>query len=454
MSGASPAPCPQRRLPALLAGVHPDWLPFFEAHGLAAAAAAALSKAGDPAGSLSPAEGLIFEPFRYFGPDDALVLIVGQEPEQKDAQGLCYSAPPGLPVGESLDAIFGNLEAQGLARHHPRVQGDAASGLERCGDLRAWASQGVLLVNAAMTARVGAPGAHRAPWKDFMTRFVAAITAHTAALGRPLICMLWGGDAQAFAPAAQGAAVYRWALPATRTPLRFEDAPHFKDANSALRAAGLRPIEWDPLGFTYAFTDGSCPRNGKPDAEASYAAFIITGPLKGVEVCGRVSPREYALIDPSDPARGFAPVAGTSATPTNNRAEYLAWCWVLLLLLRGRVRGRVEVVSDCNLFIQTMEDWLPARRRKGKEKGLKNFDIVVIGEALLLALRAESGGVVLTHINSHQKRPPAAAGPRAQVLWYGNDKVDRMAGELLKSGGPEFVLGAAPALAWRLHGRY
>ena len=448
------------RLPALLEGVHPAWLPFFEEHGLMAAAEAALEKVEADAACLSPSEDLVFEFLRHFGPDDALVLIMGQDPYPQDAQGVCFSIPPGLPMKESLKSIVGNLEAQGLARRHYRVKGDVSSGPEFCGDLRTWAAQGVLLVNAALTTRVGARGGHRGQWKGFTTRFVAAITAHTAALGRPLICMLWGNDARAFAPAAQGAAVYHWTHPSpminNRLPAvsRFENAPHFKDANAALRAAGQRPVEWDPLGFTYAFTDGSCPRNGKPDAEASYAAYILTGPLKGVEVSGRVAAHEYALVDPADPARGFTPIAGTAAIPTNNRAEYLAWCWVLLLLLRGGVRGRVEVVSDCNLFIQTMEDWLPARRRKGKEKGLKNFDIVLIGEALLAALRAESGGVALTHINSHQKRPPPSAGPRAQVLWYGNDRVDRVAGDLLANSGPDFVLDASPALAWRLHGRH
>jgi ribonuclease HI len=231
-------------------------------------------------------------------------------------------------------------------------------------------------------------------------------------------------------------------------------SPHFKDANTALHAAGQRKVEWDPLGYTYAFTDGSCPRNGKLDAEASYAAYIITGPLKGVEARGRVEPREYALVDPDDPARGFAPVSDKLATPTNNRGEYLAWCWVLLLLLRGEIRGRIEVVSDCNLFIQTMEDWLPTRRKKGKAESLKNFDLVCIGEVLLAALRESCKGVKLTHIHSHQKRPPPEADEQARVFWYGNDRVDRAAGSLLADGGPDFELLTAPPLAWRIHGRY
>jgi uracil-DNA glycosylase len=457
------------RLPELLEGVHPAWHPFFEEHGLMAAARTALERAEADADRLAPAPELVFEFLRYFGPDDALVLIMGQDPysDSAAAQGVCFSTPSEVPLKESLKSIIGNLEAQGLARRHFRVKGDPSSGQDYCGDLRTWAAQGVVLMNAALTNRVGARGAHRGNWKAFTTAFVRALAAHVSGRGRSLICMLWGNDARAFAPAAEGATVYHWTHPSPGDPpinnrlppvSKFENAPHFADANTALRAAGLRPVVWVPHDYTYAFTDGSCPRNGKPDAEASYAAYVLTGPLKGVEVCGRVEPLEYALVDPADPRRGFVPVAGKAATPTNNRGEYLAWCWVLLLLLRGGVRGRVEVVSDCNLFIQTMEDWLPARRKKGKASSLKNYDLVCIGEALLAALRAECGGVALTHTNSHQKRPPPEAGAQAQVFWYGNDRVDRVAGEFLANyverGGPDFVLDAAPPLAWRVHGRY
>lgn len=450
------------RLPALLEGVHPAWLPFFEEHGLTAAAEAALAKIEPDATRLTPAPELVFEFLRYFGPDDALVVVMGQDPRPQGAQGVCFSTPPKIPLTEALKSIMGNLEAQGLARRHYHVKGDASSGQEHCGDLRTWAAQGAVLMNAALTDRVGARGGHREHWKAFTTAFLGALAARVAATrGRSLICMLWGDVARSFAPAVGATAtVYRWTHPSplinNRLPpvSKFENAPHFRDANASLRAAGVRPIVWDPLAYTYAFTDGSCPRNGKPDAEASYAAYILTGPLKGVEVSGRVSPSEYALVDPADPAQGFAPAAGTRATPTNNRGEYLAWCWVLLLLLRGGGRGRVEVVSDCNLFIQTMEDWLPARRRKGKARSLKNYDLVCIGEALLATLRGECGGVALTHVNSHQRRPPPEAGARAQVFWYGNDRVDRVAGALLANGGPDFVLDAPPPLAWRIRGRY
>jgi ribonuclease HI len=216
------------------------------------------------------------------------------------------------------------------------------------------------------------------------------------------------------------------------------------------------------LAPTLAFTDGSCVRNGRPDAEAGYAVHYWAGPLRGVELRGRVAPCEYAFVDPSEPRLGFVPSAGAPATPTNNRGEYLAWCWCLLLLLRAGGRGAAEVVSDCNLFIRTMEEWLPARRARGTERELKNYDLVAVGAALLAALRGQIGlgprGVELTHIRSHRKRPSAASGRRAQILWAGNDRADRGAkqalGPALKDPAAPLLITHSPALHWALWGRW
>lgn len=457
---------PDSRLAALLEGVHPDWVPFLEENGLTAAAAAALATAESGEKALAPPPPLVFEFLRYFGPADTKVVIMGQDPYPQDAQGVCFSVPARAPLTASLKPVIANLENHRLALPHYREKGDAASGRLCSGDLRCWAAQGVLLMNAALTTRAGTSRAHKDCWSAFTRGFLRALAARATAASRRLVFMLWGNDARAFAGLLEGEhLVYEWTHPSplsdNRLPAasRFVEAPHFADANAALLAAGLRPIQWDPLGFTYAFTDGSCPRNGADDAEAAFAVFVLTGPLKNVRVRGRVAPCEYALADPEDPLRGFVPVrAGPRVTPTNNRGEYLAWCWVFLLLLRGRVCGRVEVVSDCNLFIQTMRNWLPARRAKGTAEGLKNFDLVCIAERLYEALRAEVPavqGVELTHVHSHQKRPPAEAGPRAQVFWYGNGEVDRAAGELLadpQKAAVDLEFEGDAALEWRLTG--
>ena len=178
-----------------------------------------------------------------------------------------------------------------------------------------------------------------------------------------------------------------------------------------------------------AFTDGACIRNGTPDAEASFALHVVSGPVAGVSARGRVGCRTLAFRVPGDPAAGFAATA-TPAIPTNNRGEYLAHCWLLLFLLRGGGPGPFEVVTDCNLFIQSMEVWLPARRLAGTAAAMKNFDLLELGEGLLAALRRVAP-VTLTHIRSHKPRPPGPVCDRPYMLWAGNVAADAAAGRVL-----------------------
>lgn len=184
------------------------------------------------------------------------------------------------------------------------------------------------------------------------------------------------------------------------------------------------------------FTDGACLRNGRSDAAASYACYVAAGVSAGRVVSGRVPPYEFRMVS-GDPCDGFAADPAKAATPTNNRGEYLAWCHALHLLLADSAKAsagkKAEVVSDCNLFIQTMKVWLPARRKKNTEAELKNYDLVKIGSALLDALRANGVEVVMTHIRSHQKRP-ADAGTVAYENWAGNDRADLEAKKALQSG--------------------
>jgi hypothetical protein len=104
-----------------------------------------------------------------------------------------------------------------------------------------------------------------------------------------------------------------------------------------------------------------------------------------------------------------------------------------------------------------MEKWLPARRKKGSERELKNYDLVHIGDELLSRLKAGTGpaGIKLVHVNSHQVRPPPGAGPKAQILWAGNERVDTIAVAALGPNSQHFRLTThTPALTWSLLGRY
>lgn len=206
----------------------------------------------------------------------------------------------------------------------------------------------------------------------------------------------------------------------------------FRGINATLLAAGRRPVSWLATP-TVAATDGGCRGNGTAAAAAGYGACILAGPLSGFEACGPVLPYEYELVDPADPAAGFCATAAP-ARPSNNRAEYLAMCHVLLAMARARLTGSVEILCDSKILVMTIREWLPARKKRGKAAALKNYDLVRVVDALHAAVAAAAARVTLTHVNSHQAAPPA--GTAAHARWYANDRADRLAARGIDEAGP------------------
>lgn len=411
-------------LAEITAGLAPGWGELVEQAGLAAALRA-VDALGDGE-RVAPPRGRILEALRYCAPGEVAVVIGGQDPfpTPGDADGLAFSAER---VPPALQRVFGCLQAHGLM---PAGRPPAA----QRGRLGALAAQGVLLLNAALTTRAGERKAHSAAWAPFTRALAEALSRAAAGRGQRLIFLLWGGDARrAFGAAAAAGhhTVWTWTHPSplsdNQAARRFAECPHFADANLALAAAGRPPIVWDNQAAAMIFTDGSCPRNGCADATAGFGTVFAGGVVARSEAWGGAMPREYALVDPADPRLGFANVRGRPPVPcTNNRAEYLALCWGLYGALRAGLAGRVELVSDSNVCVQTLLEWLPARRAKGKEGELKNLDLVLLADALLGALRAQAAEVVLTHCRGHRPRP-VGGDARALCIWKGNARADELA---------------------------
>lgn len=406
-------------LGAFYADVPAEWLAFFEAHGLGAGGAggaalrAALRRA--PAEELEPPPALVFEAFRRTPLAGLRLVVFGRRP---CASGLGLSPPPPLCAAPE-DGAPGAAGAPGACR----------AGGAGADDLRPWAAQGVLLLGAALTGRRGRRGAgHRAAWRPFTARLVAALAA------RPAAWLLWGGAARAHAPAlrAAGARVLEWG--------RDEGAGAvLAEADAALRLAGRPPVVWDVGAATLAFTDGACARNGRPGAAAGYAYAVVAGPLRGRVGGGRVPPRALAFLDPAAPGRGYGPTAAAAA-PTNNRGEFLALAALLLALLRAGVRGRVVVGTDSALLANTAEKWLPGWRARGVAGAKKNYDLLCLLEGLRAALEgqmaARAGGAPKVEVNAgrarieivwvpaHAAEPDRAADPFRWLCWKGNAAAD------------------------------
>ncbi|MCC3262694.1 uracil-DNA glycosylase, partial [Paenibacillus polymyxa] len=83
-----------------------------------------------------------FRALQALAPSDVRVVILGQDPYHGpgQAQGLAFSVPDDCKRPPSLRNIFNEI-----ARDYPEL------GVPAGNDLTAWAEQGVLLLNTALT---------------------------------------------------------------------------------------------------------------------------------------------------------------------------------------------------------------------------------------------------------------------------------------------------------------
>lgn len=461
----------------LVAGVHPSWITMIRDdkeclnHFTTACNAFVQARSGPIL--VVPAAENVLEAFRYFSAEDCRVVIVGQDPYHTvertadgkvhmQAQGLCFSCNRKVgkrqPSLNSIrDAVLVDTAASSgcdVATLKSRINPTTLSA--ELLDLRFWAAQGVLLLNTSLTTVEGKAGAHIDMWKPFTERLILLLAMKHAKSGTPLHFMVWGGHAKKLVPTLRSIAqtphapdtqqppgegcgapspspkivIHEWSHPPTMSDnqqseaKKFKHCGHFAAVNRALQEHGYPAISWiEPA--TLIATDGSCPRNGKPDAEAGYGVCVRWGPLRAMDVYGPVKPHEYQLIDSGNPLAGFTPKA-TSAVPTNNRAEYLAGCYALLFLARSGITCRTLFISDSNNLVRTLNEWLPSRKRKGTAHGLENYDLVQILDVLhQVVMEQTSGRLTLQHIRSHTPEPPP--GTPHHTHWTVNNIADGLA---------------------------
>lgn len=112
------------------------------------------------------------------------VVILGQDPYHgvNQAHGLCFSVKRPVPPPPSLINIYKELKTDIPDFRVPNH-----------GDLSAWASEGVLLLNASLTVRKSEANSHA---KIGWMTFTDAIIMHLNKSCSGLVFMLWGGFAQ------------------------------------------------------------------------------------------------------------------------------------------------------------------------------------------------------------------------------------------------------------------
>ena len=176
------------------------------------------------------------------------VVIMGQDPYHSPglAQGLAFSIPAEIAVNSrefpsSLRNISKALALEGF-------------GYLPNGDLHRWAKQGVLLLNTALSVKLGEAGSHtNLGWKSLIDHLICALANQ-----KPnLVWMLWGGHAQTKLPLIEsglnqlvlqsshpsGLGVYKTDRPFLE-PGGKASCGHFSKANQWLLEHKASPIAW------------------------------------------------------------------------------------------------------------------------------------------------------------------------------------------------------------------
>lgn len=183
---------------------------------------------------LAPAAPDIFNALVLTPLDAVKVVILGQDPYPKvgDAHGLAFSYAGPRAVPASLRVIFAELAA------------DLGCPKPARGDLTAWAGGGVLLLNTALTTRVGEAGAHlRLGWARLTDEVVASVSAN-----RPAVAfLLWGATARSRAALVDPGKhlVIESGHPSPLNRARdFPDTRPFSRANAFLEERGVGAVDW------------------------------------------------------------------------------------------------------------------------------------------------------------------------------------------------------------------
>ena len=135
---------------------------------------------------IEPRMPLMFEALNRVAPEDITVVIIGQDPTPQagKATGLAFSVQNAKSVPSALNILLEvALEGWNVDIND--------------GDLSSWASQGVLLLNTALTVRQGQAGSHIKHWATFSELLIRHISENVD--GPPVVFLLWGNHAQNFA---------------------------------------------------------------------------------------------------------------------------------------------------------------------------------------------------------------------------------------------------------------
>ena len=176
----------------------------------------------------------IFNALKFTSYSDVNVVIIGQDPYHGEGQahGLSFSVKRGVEPPPSLKNIFKELSD------------DLGVAVPNHGDLTKWAKQGVLLLNAVLTVRMGEANSHKnMGWEKFTDRVIELLNQRET----PVVFLLWGANARQKKSLITNP-VHKILESVHPSPLSayngFFGCKHFSEINGFLASVGRKTIDW------------------------------------------------------------------------------------------------------------------------------------------------------------------------------------------------------------------
>ncbi|MBS2545677.1 uracil-DNA glycosylase [Catenulispora sp. NL8] len=180
-----------------------------------------------------PPEDEVFAALEATPYQDVKVVLIGQDPYHDDGQahGMCFSVRPGVRIPPSLRNMYKEMDT------------DLGIAPVKHGYLKAWADQGVLLLNTVLTVRAHEPASHKdRGWE----KFTDAVIKDVSAREKPVVFVLWGAHAKKKAKLIDATrhAIVQGAHPSPLSAKLFFGSKPFSAVNEALAGFGQEPIDW------------------------------------------------------------------------------------------------------------------------------------------------------------------------------------------------------------------
>ena len=185
-------------------------------------------------GQVFPPHDQVFAALHLTPYADTRVLILGQDPYHGPGQahGLSFSVQPGVRVPPSLQNI------------HKELESDLGIAPPGHGNLEAWATRGVLLLNATLTVRAHEAASHqKRGWETFTDEVIRAVNEKQ----ERVVFVLWGSSARRKREVIDTSrhAIVESPHPSPLSAHRgFFGSRPFSRTNELLAEAGLPPIDW------------------------------------------------------------------------------------------------------------------------------------------------------------------------------------------------------------------